>query len=70
MVPTESNYTESIGLVYLLGASLLSITAQGNVWGGERMCMCTNYGRACQCEVSFKVTQVLSVPGVPVRDSM
>lgn len=31
MEPTESNYTESIGLAYLLGASLLSITAQGNI---------------------------------------
>lgn len=30
--------------------------------------MCVH--KLCQLEVSFKVAQVLSVPGVPVRDSM
>lgn len=42
-------------LVYLLGASLLSITAQGNIYGGE----CVDYS-GCVCEVSLKTAPDLS----------
>lgn len=68
MAPTESNYTESIGLVYLLGASQLSITAWGNVRGGSAWVCARFVWCVCACEVSFKMAPALSVAGMPLRD--